>query len=214
MLAIARDVRSSKGEIVLGLTIGLGVSLLLAGLGQAYLRGDSVASDPGAPAPVESVTMSARPESPGPSSGGPLATPGAGGMVIGNVAPSAVPLAAAPTAAQRGSVRVDGSGARRVRTSRRSGAGAATDSSDAAASASGSVLLAQAAASKRTEPAAERMAAARPARAASAPEALVDDALGVSRDAPPSAVPSEPAPPSSAPLTPAESAGLGLDLPL
>ena len=59
--ALAKDVRSSKREIVLGLAIGLGLSLVLAAVGQAYLRDDEpVASSP--PPEVESLALSARPE--------------------------------------------------------------------------------------------------------------------------------------------------------
>lgn len=62
---LARDVRSSKGEIVVGLTIGLGVSLLLAGLGQAYLRGEgAIAVEENAASRLEVVTLSARPDVP------------------------------------------------------------------------------------------------------------------------------------------------------
>jgi hypothetical protein len=58
---IAKDVRSSKREIVLGLMIGLGLSMLLAGIGQAYLAEEQPIADAQRPE-LESLTLSARPE--------------------------------------------------------------------------------------------------------------------------------------------------------
>jgi hypothetical protein len=80
-----RDVRSSKREIVLGLTIGLGLSLVLAAIGQNYLRPDPIANAP--LQQLESLTLSARPRAPAnemavaePSGTGPapVEPPGAG----------------------------------------------------------------------------------------------------------------------------------------
>jgi hypothetical protein len=59
---LAHEVRSSRREVVLGLTIGLGLSMLLALVGQAYLREDVVAETQPTPAELESITLSARPE--------------------------------------------------------------------------------------------------------------------------------------------------------
>jgi hypothetical protein len=58
-----KDVRSSRREVVLGLMIGVGLSLLLAGVGRAYLREDVVADAEFVPEVLESVTLSARRES-------------------------------------------------------------------------------------------------------------------------------------------------------
>jgi hypothetical protein len=219
---LARDVRSSKGEIVLGLTIGLGVSLLLAGLGQAYLRGDVIAEGSGEPA-LESVTLSARPD---------LAP--AGGAPAGSApeAPrngSGVPAGAASRPA------ASGDAAPGARTAAAGVADGRTAPRDAVA---GDALLARATVGKRTERAPQRATPARaprprPARRAdsgSAASAVDSSAAHPGADLPRAgassaavspgalAAPSEPPPAESpragAPLTPAESAGLGLDLSL
>jgi hypothetical protein len=59
---LARDVRSSRREIVWGLMIGLGLSLVLAGVGQTYLRDPMIADGMTPPTELESITLSARPE--------------------------------------------------------------------------------------------------------------------------------------------------------
>jgi hypothetical protein len=65
---IAKDVRSSKREIVLGLMIGLGLSMLLAAIGQAYLQEERPVAGAQEQPELESLTLSARPEvSPAPS---------------------------------------------------------------------------------------------------------------------------------------------------
>lgn len=211
---LARDVRSSKGEIVLGLTIGLGVSLLLAGLGQAYLRGDVVADGSSAPAQLESVTLSARPDVAPADSASEASSNGGGAPTSGApVSPRASGTAAIGSAAvgALASAEHDGRGARRHPGAAAGGAVAGD-----------AVLLAQATLAKRIERTAPRATparATRPRNAQRAEGALVssaDDSARSSAVPSPAAVsplPSEP-PPTSAPLTPAESAGLGLDLPL
>jgi hypothetical protein len=223
---LARDVRSSKGEIVLGLTIGLGVSLLLAGLGQAYLRGDVIADGSSDPAQLESVTLSARPD----------VAPAAG------IAPAGIaPAGSAPQAPSNGSG-VPASGATSPAASgdaapRTGVADARTAPRDAVAQ--DAVLLARATVGKRTErstPA--RAARPRPARRAdsvsessavdssathppagvprtvASPAAVSPAAVSPGALAPPSEPPPAEPPRARAPLTPAESAGLGLDFSL
>jgi hypothetical protein len=208
-LTLARDVRSSKGEIVLGLTIGLGVSLLLAGLGQAYLRGDVVADGSSAPAQLESVTLSARPDV-APAGSSETSNNGGGVTTSAPASPRASGTASVGTAAvgAPAGTEHEGSGARRH-------PGAAVGG----AVAGDAVLLAQATLAKRIERTAQRATPARATRprnaqrAESALAASADDSAHLPAAASPIALPSEP-PPASAPLTPAESAGLGLDLPL
>jgi hypothetical protein len=93
--ALAKDVRSSKREIVLGLTIGLGLSLVLAAVGQNYLRSEPIANAPGAE--LESLTLSARPGS----------TSGEGSMQ-GSAEPPAAERA--PSAAAASATASDGAG--------------------------------------------------------------------------------------------------------
>lgn len=213
---LARDVRSSKGEIVLGLTIGLGVSLLLAGLGQAYLRGDPVADGSSAPSELESVTLSSRPDvAPAGSEASRSnvgSSSGAGVPANGEPARPAASSGARTAAASSVTARPtgsDGSAARRP-------AGAAGDGLVAG----DAVVLAQAAGTKRLERTPQRAARPRHAQRASAPASGAGDlptnavpTNAVPSASSPPAVPSEP-PPAASPLTPAESAGLGLDLPL
>jgi hypothetical protein len=205
---LARNVRSSKGEIVLGLTIGLGVSLLLAGLGQAYLRGDAIADGAGAdgssaPEQVESVTLSARPELAPAGSVSEATRGGVGAAASGAQSPAsgdAPPRRAAGVASGR--IERDGNGARRP-------AGAAVGGGVAG----DAVLLAQATVAKRTERTPPRATPARATRPRPAQRAESAPANGSVVSPAAVALPSEP-PPASAPMTPAESAGLGLDLPL
>jgi hypothetical protein len=209
---LARDVRSSKGEIVLGLTIGLGVSLLLAGLGQAYLRGDPVADGSSAPSELESVTLSSRPDVAPAGSEASRSSSGAGVPANGEPARPAASSGARTAAASSVTARPtgsDGSAARRP-------AGAAGDGLVAG----DAVVLAQAAGTKRLERTPQRATRPRHSQRASAPASGAGDPppAAVPTNAVPSAisppaVPSEP-PPAASPLTPAESAGLGLDLPL
>lgn len=224
--ALARDVRSSKGEIVLGLTIGLGVSLLLAGLGQAYMRGDVVADQP--ESALESVTLSARPEAAvqatgsGATSSGAVASPsGAAASEDKTPAQPAVSAsirAGASSPIQRGDVSFGG----------------ATRGDD-------SDLLARTVfpgdserAPKRARAVASRAVPSRavpsrsvPSRAVSSHRATPSEPTGIPVEAAalspavlaptvlsPAAVSPERARAPSAPLTPAQSAGLGLDLPL
>jgi hypothetical protein len=233
---LARDVRSSKGEIVLGLTIGLGVSLLLAGLGQAYLRGDVIADGSSDPAQLESVTLSARPD----------VAPAAGVAPAGIPPAGIAPAGSAPQAPSNGSG-VPASGAASPAASGDAAPGARTGVADARtaprdAVARDAVLLARATVGKRTERTPQRSTLARAARprparradsgaassavdsSATHPPAVVPRTVASSGAVSPAAVspgalaaPSEPPPaePPRAPaLTPAESAGLGLDLSL
>jgi hypothetical protein len=238
---LARDVRSSKGEIVLGLTIGLGVSLLLAGLGQAYLRGDVIADGSSDPAQLESVTLSARPDVAPAAGVAPAGIPPAG------IPPAGIPPAgSAPQAPSNGSG-VPASGAASPAASGDAAPGARTGVADARtaprdAVARDAVLLARATVGKRTERTPQRSTLARAARprparradsgsassavdsSATHPPAVVPRTVASSGAVSPAAVspgalaaPSEPPPaePPRAPaLTPAESAGLGLDLSL
>jgi hypothetical protein len=228
---LARDVRSSKGEIVLGLTIGLGVSLLLAGLGQAYLRSDPIAEAPSAPAQLESVTLSARPEAAAANAGAEAA------------ADEGVASGAAGTASARGAA----TGAERSTPARSRNAAAAPKGGSVA---DDSMVLARAAGPKRSERTPQRATAARAPRsqaaaasnlasghapidsrgAAGSPAAVSAAAVSPAAVSPaavspaavspaaaasaPSLVPPSEPPAAATPLTPAESAGLGLDLPL
>lgn len=225
---LAHDVRSSKGEIVLGLTIGLGVSLLLAGLGQAYLRGDVVADGASAPAQLESVMLSARPDMPA------SAAPSSGAVSVS--AAAAANPASAGEAASGARPPAAGVVARRRAASdaRRPASAAAGNAAPGGSLVLAEASLAEATLAKRTErtpqratPARARAAQTDPsARASAVSPAAASPAVVSPPPASPAAVPagaapsapalrspSEP-PPASAPMTPAESAGLGLDLPL
>jgi hypothetical protein len=218
---LARDVRSSKSEIVLGLTIGLGVSMLLAGLGQAYLRDDAIAD---APARLESVTLSARPEMPAGSAApargaAPTDAVAASPAASSDRASSAAPATGAAADARAAAIEPRASGVAAI-----DAAGARDEARDAAGA---SMWLARAGASNRAERTQPRATPARSTRArhshpaASAPAADDSPAAPPPDAVPPAAIlpaapltpPSDPAP-APAPLTPAESAGLGLDLPL
>ncbi|HTV21196.1 MAG TPA: hypothetical protein VMG12_21065, partial [Polyangiaceae bacterium] len=223
-LDFARDVRSSKGEIVLGLTIGLGVSLLLAGLGQAYLRGDVVAEDQSASSPLESVTLSARPEASGAAAE--ARGYGASAGVVAARASESASVAAGPQRAPRAAGEAPAALAATV-AGRDSGllahASPARHAEPAVlpratpARATRPVSLAPATPTRahRSEPSAvsgvelDDAPAASPA-AARAAAAAASPAAAASAAAPASVR----APASAAPLTPAQSAGLGLDLPL
>jgi len=191
---LAKDVRSSKREIVLGLAIGLGLSLLLAAVGQAYMREVPVASSP--PPEVESLALSARPES-----GAPLASSSPA------LAEPAAPVPVEPSAhgerdlsAQAGNT--SGEPWRPIHSTPSAGRSPADRASvprrehprrEGAASAAG---------------AQQRVAARGKAGAAT------EGVSGKSFEAPPPARSSlSPAQPATS-LSPAESAGLGLDLPL
>jgi hypothetical protein len=202
---LAKDVRSSKREIVLGLTIGLGMSLVLAAIGQSYLRSDPIANGSGGQ-DLESTTLSARPSA---AEAGMLGAAGLGAagsriepaelersraeasqepkpaLAIDGASAleSTHPSAASFDAASVNSGSVTAGGAH-PKAARRSGAGNALVSTSGAHGSSAS--------------------SGHAARAASAP------------DLPPSEAGKSPeeASPARARMSPAESAGLGLDLPL
>lgn len=215
-MGLAKDVRSSKREIVLGLAIGLGLSLVLAAVGHSYLREVPVASAP--PPELESLTLSARPESaPAPSNPAapsPVARTSAASSSPGPVAGSllaaahtAVPAdrgGAAPAAHLARKLAVDPS-ARELRASLEPVSGSERSLSGERSS--------EAAARGVPSRAVARRAHARGADAAPAAPGTRRGA-GSDRDSVPSF--EEPAPRAPLPpaLSPAESAGLGLDLPL
>lgn len=216
--ALARDVRSSKGEIVLGLTIGLGVSLLLAGVGQAYLRGDALAgavAEESESAQLESVTLSARPEAsaaePRRSASPEAASPEAASPEVASpeAGEGAEPrrAQAAKQPASKGSTSGGSSGeaALFAAVSKRAEPGAASVSAKSTAPSSSSARATppRATSPRRSARAASEVAEAQP-RAAAAPAPTAS----------PNVAPAERPPASAAPLTPAQSAGLGLDLPL
>jgi hypothetical protein len=198
---LPKDVRSSKGEVVLGLMIGLGLSLVLAAVGQAYLREDVIAES-SAPteerAPdirpredIESVMLSARPES-----GGGAATGGAerleGARAAGGVASAAPALAA-----RQRLVNADSQA-----ESKRRAAPSGTEPVIVAAARLEPAKRASDKGQRERAEARQRAKARRvPAAAAETSDFEVDKPLA------------EPSP-EPAHLTPAESAGLGLDLPL
>ncbi len=116
---LVRGVKSSRREIVLGLTIGIGLSLLLAALGQAYLAGERpVAASPSLG--TEALALGARPQgSPAADLPAPASNP---------VAPDPV----APSAAVAPGPEVPPKPASAVGHARKAGAEAADDVSSAA----------------------------------------------------------------------------------
>jgi len=222
--ALARDVRSSKGEIVLGLTIGLGVSLLLAGLGQAYMRGDVVADQP--ESALESVTLSARPEAAAQATGSGAASSGA--------ASSGAMASASGAAASEGKTPAQPVAGAAIRAGASSPVQRGDASFGGAARGGDSDLLARTAFPGDSERAPKRGVTARalasravpsravPSRAVRSHRAAPSESTGVPVEAAalspgvlsPEAVSPERSRAPSAPLTPAQSAGLGLDLPL
>jgi hypothetical protein len=243
--ALARDVRSSKGEIVLGLTIGLGVSLLLAGLGQAYMRGDVVADQQPASA-LESVTLSARPEAAAQAMGSGPDNSGAG------VSPAGPAESEEKTPTQPASRASIGAGSSSPDPRGDESLGGATLGGDsellartvfpsdserapkrgvmAGAVASPRAVSSRAVSSRGVPPRSIPSRAVRSHREAPSEPSGIPLAAALSPAAvPPAAVPPAAVPPPalspaaasperarapSAPMTPAQSAGLGLDLPL
>lgn len=230
---LAHGVRSSRREVVLGLTIGLGLSLLLAVVGQAYLRenagGEAVAQTPPTPAELESLTLAARPGTdargaawPGPavssagaSSAGQFPVSSAGVSSSAAVSPSAaVPLSAPAAALAPGGgaepprVATDGLGSEPAH---------AIAASPSASGAEGQRMLAHPGVdhpgvdAKRSERVLAR--AGRDSGGRSAARARRAPAIAVE----PPAFESEKSLSEGrerTPMSPAESAGLGLDLPL
>ena len=216
---LAPEVRSSRREVVLGLTIGLGLSMLLAVVGQAYLREGVVAEAQPTPAEVESITLSARAET------------GANGAALpGSEAPSEAAASGAQPALGLPTVLREEQGSREERGAEPPGVARSNGSHTQPAP-----TLAASARARSTEP--ERMLARSPREASKGrtgrvlPRAARD--LGGKSAAPQSAararrapaITVEPpafesekslseAPRDRSPMSPAESAGLGLDLPL
>jgi hypothetical protein len=213
MVDVPREFRSSKREVVLGLGIGLGLSMLLAAIGQAYFREDVIAdrqASPGVrePASIESVTLSSRPDSPGGAT---------------NANRSVAPLSPEPAHDKGGAARSARS--ERVDVVARDGASAPRTVSGGRAS-SRPPAISKREASSPSHPASgvavsidARPESTRGKRAARVPERSPER----ERRLPPLATqppafdvdkPLSDAPPERAPLSPAQSAGLGLDLPL
>jgi hypothetical protein len=203
---LARDVRSSKREIVLGLAIGLGLSMLLAGLGQAYLESGVqdviAAAPPSQPAQLESLTLAARPQTPTPSG------------ALSSAAPS-TPVPSSPAvpapekhggdallASNTGAIHASASTSRDAVT----GGRAAVASRAVPARASGSKRGVEPRAARRASNARELATASTRREDAAASAEPQSFEAGKSFEETP--------PPPRAPLSPAESAGLGLDLPL
>jgi hypothetical protein len=198
---LAKDVRSSKREIVLGLAIGLGLSLVLAAVGQAYLHEEPIA---GSPPEVQALALSARPQTAASApEAAPFAEPRAGSE------PSAEPASAGAEGALATAASVtERSLARANELQRSASPGRVGPSAARASEPRGSVP--PRAVARRSH--ARHDAAPGGARASSAFEP------GPAYDAP---LPARAALPSTGgaaaspvPMSPAESAGLGLDLPL
>jgi hypothetical protein len=208
----AKDVRSSKREIVLGLTIGLGLSMLMAAVGQAYLVEEPIAES--APSELESLTLSARPEvTADPVAEGATAEPamaaqpGQGYVNAGSAAPGAPntePSIAAPS--------VVGSAADVAPALGGSFGNGGVSRSDISTSGGidQRVFASSEQASRRATPDRARRGARGNGAARKTPSMLSEEppvfGPGKSFDAPPAD--------NRSPLSPAESAGLGLDLPL
>jgi hypothetical protein len=212
---LPKEVRSSKREVVLGLTIGLGLSLLLAAVGQAYLRDDVIASGPDGV--IESITLSARPEAAtasAASSSAASSSAASAGAPSGTAASAAEPVPTSPAAGVRSADSKRLASAPHVRQAP-SGAGDAR-LARGAADGDESALLAHARLEpqKRTSEKAER--AERMPPRPSARERAARRASPITSEPPVFEVerPLSEAPHERAPLSPAESAGLGLDLPL
>jgi hypothetical protein len=208
---LAPEVRSSRREVVLGLTIGLGLSMLLALVGQAYLREDVIAEAQPASAGVESITLSARPETDARGA----ALPGSEAPAASGARPEAVPPEArgAEPLGVASSDRSDNQPERSIaaspseRSSERDGMLADVPRADSppevAKGRSGRVLPRAV-----RDPSRHSVAGQSAARARRAPAIAVE----------PPAFESEKSLSEAArdrsPMSPAESAGLGLDLPL
>jgi hypothetical protein len=240
---VPREFRSSKREVVLGLGIGLGLSMLLAAVGQAYLRDDVVAERHGAPgsrdpAAIESITLSARPES-APSTTGAQSATRSGALAsseatLGKGTDPAPGKSTARNARQTaaGSARDDSTGSDSMGSDSTGSDSMGSDSmgSDSTglaaleSAASGRVarvtVSSERGSSERVQPLTERQRGERGPRVAqrsvgrerererrSMPIATQPPVFEVEK-------PLSDAPPERAPLSPAESAGLGLDLPL
>jgi len=187
---LARDVRSSKREIVLGLAIGLGLSLVLAAVGHTYLRDESTAN---APAPeLEALMLSARPRAASAEPALAEAVPSV------PAAPQASALAPVEAAAPAGAGSSEPPSASPP-------AAAPARAASAAAAGSGAGSVAPRAKAGRAKP---RPAGSQPVHRTGA-AASVEPAPPVD-----GAKPFDEAAPGRTPLSPAESAGLGLDLPL
>jgi hypothetical protein len=209
---LAPEVRSSKREVVLGLTIGLGLSMLLAVVGQAYLRDEVVAEAQPTPAEVESITLSARPE-----------TDARGAALPGSETPSASAASGARLAPGLPGALSEERGA--APTGVASSDGSDTQPAPALAappsapSTDAERLLARApreASKGRTDraPRATRDLGGQSAARQSAARARRAPAIAVEPPAFESEKSLSEAPRDRSPMSPAESAGLGLDLPL
>jgi hypothetical protein len=222
----AKDVRSSKREIVLGLMIGLGLSMLLAAVGQAYLTDEVPVAD-AAPPQLESLTLSARPEAAParevagdervanafqPASGS-LGSPSLGSTSLGSASLGSADLAA-PGEPVAGSAASDVSPPPAPAGSFSDGepSPAAGGRAERAAFARSGAVVSEVpsrATPQRSVDRARRAARSNPAgvRKTSTTSVAGPPAFeaGKSFDAPPS---------DRSSLSPAESAGLGLDLPL
>lgn len=199
---LAKDVRSSKREIVLGLAIGLGLSLVLAAAGQAYLREEPVASS-SAPE-VESLALSPTPEAVAPATSAvddSLATAPAGGdqAVAEPIARAAVSERAASSPLVN---------ARQRRAGLVSGLDDSSSQPTAYTSQGGAVARR---AHARHDGAPRALGPARTSSSSAQASGKTYESR-VYDDPPPAPVP--PASLAPASLSPAESAGLGLDLPL
>jgi hypothetical protein len=201
---VSKDVRSSKREVVLGLMIGLGLSLALAAVGQAYLREELIAESPDPSEPtsapdtpaqneIESVMLSARPESG--ASGSDAASGGAERVGVARAAGGVVG-ATPPAIDGRKATNADGA----AESARRSSASGPAAKRLAPEQVEPPKRASEKGQGERAE-ARQRTKARRPPTATEAPDFEVDKPLA------------EPSP-EPAHLTPAESAGLGLDLPL
>jgi hypothetical protein len=213
---IAKDVRSSKREIVLGLMIGLGLSMLLAGIGQAYLTEEQPIADTQRPE-LESLTLSARPEVLLPSpvlsasdSAGSALLPSEGRPVAhSNEGDIGSPVAQAPVASAVASMAsasmasLGGSDASRLPLASRPARALPARATPERARRSGTTAARSHAVPPRHAP---RNSSSANAGAASAnAEGTPSFEAGKSFESPANGRP---------PLSPAESAGLGLDLPL
>jgi hypothetical protein len=175
-------VRSSRREVVLGLTIGLSLSMLLAAAGQAYLREDVIANTHRGPEAIETLTLSARAESGATSSAAPLPPNTAEQPAISKPeiakAEPAKPAATKPAATKPAAAKAETAKPATANTER-----------------AGRIA-------PRASPARERTGARRSPLVSSDPPLFEVEK------------PLSEAPHERAPMSPAESAGLGLDLPL
>jgi hypothetical protein len=213
---IAKDVRSSKREIVLGLMIGLGLSMLLAAIGQAYLQEEQPIAGAAESPELESLTLSARPEAPAsalapasdpalaPNEAPPVArvSEGLTGSQVAHVAGGGASLASA----SMGSLGTSDLGGRPDPMSRGARENAEGERAPSPARSADVPRRATPERARRSGAPAARSHAA-PAR--KAPPAVADEAPSFE-----AGKSFEPPPNGRSSLSPAESAGLGLDLPL